>query len=143
MVQDSPLAARNTSVSCNLYGISLNQISLLVFRNQLPRKNDTYSYGPPPDSPPPASKESISFQLKCGPRLCRVCGCSGPKTCSKCHKVNYCSRVHQLMDWKLQHKQLCNESFGKFNWRRKSLTICRQGFSKMTATAWLASSGRV
>ncbi|KAM5163056.1 programmed cell death protein 2 [Mantella aurantiaca] len=82
-----------------------------VFRNQLPRKNETYSYGPPPDSPPPTSEDSVSFQLKCGLRLCRVCGCLAPKTCSKCHKVNYCSRSHQLMDWKLQHKQLCNETF--------------------------------
>ncbi|XP_068088040.1 programmed cell death protein 2 isoform X2 [Hyperolius riggenbachi] len=81
-----------------------------VFRNQLPRKNDTYSYGPPLDKPPPASEDCISFQLKCGLRLCRVCGCLGPKKCSKCHKVNYCSRQHQLMDWKLQHK-LCCEQF--------------------------------
>ncbi|XP_075059514.1 programmed cell death protein 2 isoform X2 [Mixophyes fleayi] len=82
-----------------------------VFRNQLPRKNDTYSYGPPPESPPSDGENCTRFQLKCGLRLCRVCGSLGPKTCSKCHKVNFCSKLHQLMDWKLQHKQLCNEGF--------------------------------
>ncbi|XP_075720479.1 programmed cell death protein 2 isoform X2 [Rhinoderma darwinii] len=82
-----------------------------VFRNQLPRKNDTYSYGPPPDSPPPHGEQHISFQLKCGLRLCRVCGCLGPKSCSRCHKVSYCDRLHQLMDWKSQHKELCGQEF--------------------------------
>ncbi|XP_069625420.1 programmed cell death protein 2 isoform X2 [Ranitomeya imitator] len=81
-----------------------------VFRNQLPRKNDTYSYGPPPDSPPPHGEHLTSFQLKCGLSLCRVCGCLGPKSCSRCHKVNYCDRLHQVMDWKVQHKQLCGKA---------------------------------
>ncbi|KAM4771761.1 programmed cell death protein 2 [Rhinophrynus dorsalis] len=82
-----------------------------VFRNQLPRKNETYSYGPPPDTGPPDGIDSISFQLTCGLRLCRVCGCLGPKICSKCHKVNYCSKEHQLIDWKVQHKKHCSEQF--------------------------------
>lgn len=82
-----------------------------VFRNQLPRKNDTYSYGPPPDSPPPRGEHPTSYQLKCGLRLCRVCGCLGPKSCSRCHKVNYCDRQHQLMDWKCQHKELCGPAY--------------------------------
>ncbi|OCT77924.1 hypothetical protein XELAEV_18029021mg [Xenopus laevis] len=86
-----------------------------VYRNQLPRKNDTYSYGPPPETGPPDGEDCISFQLKCGLRLCRVCGCLGPKTCSKCHKVNYCSKDHQLMDWKLQHKKVCSEQFDVSN----------------------------
>ncbi|KAM4041386.1 programmed cell death protein 2 [Anomaloglossus baeobatrachus] len=85
-----------------------------VFRNQLQRKNDTYSYGPPPDSPPPYGEHFIGFQLKCGLRLCRVCGCLGPKSCSKCHKVNYCDRLHQVMDWKAQHKRLCGQVSGLY-----------------------------
>ncbi|KAM4695285.1 programmed cell death protein 2 [Discoglossus pictus] len=79
-----------------------------VFRNHLPRKNDTYSYGPPPESSP-SEGDCMSFQLKCGLSLCRVCGCLGPKTCSGCHKVNYCSKAHQVMDWKVQHKKVCKE----------------------------------
>ncbi|KAG9469520.1 hypothetical protein GDO78_020303 [Eleutherodactylus coqui] len=80
--------------------------SYKVFRNQLPRKNETYSYGPPPDSPPPG-EDPASFQLKCGLQLCRVCGCLGPKSCSRCHKANYCDRLHQLIDWRAQHKVVC------------------------------------
>ncbi|KAK2489211.1 hypothetical protein MC885_012567 [Smutsia gigantea] len=81
---------------------------LRVFRNQLPRKNDFYSYEPPSEDPPPAT-ESVCLQLKSGAHLCRVCGCLGPKTCSKCHKAHYCSREHQILDWRLGHKQACTE----------------------------------
>ncbi|KAM8952926.1 programmed cell death protein 2 [Pelodytes ibericus] len=81
-----------------------------VFRNQLPRRNDTYSYDPPPEM---ARDEQCStrFQLTCGLRLCIVCGCLGTKQCSRCHKANYCSREHQVMDWKVQHKKLCTGQF--------------------------------
>nr|XP_036876834.1 programmed cell death protein 2 isoform X2 [Manis javanica] len=82
---------------------------LRVFRNQLPRKNDFYSYEPPSEDPPPAT-ESVCLQLKSGAHLCRVCGCLGPKTCSRCHKAHYCSREHQILDWRLGHKQACTES---------------------------------
>ncbi|CAN2390568.1 Programmed cell death [Pristimantis euphronides] len=85
--------------------------SYKVFRNQLPRKNDTYSYGPPPDSPPCHEEDPEIFQLKCGVRLCRVCGCLAPKSCSRCRKVSYCDKLHQLMDWKSQHKALCGQEF--------------------------------
>uniref|UniRef100_A0A2K6TRA8 Programmed cell death protein 2 n=1 Tax=Saimiri boliviensis boliviensis TaxID=39432 RepID=A0A2K6TRA8_SAIBB len=76
------------------------------FRNQLPRKNDFYSYEPPSENPPPKT-ESVCLQLKSGAHLCRVCGCLGPKTCSRCYKVYYCSKEHQTLDWRLGHKQAC------------------------------------
>uniref|UniRef100_A0A8C5RWR8 Programmed cell death 2 n=1 Tax=Laticauda laticaudata TaxID=8630 RepID=A0A8C5RWR8_LATLA len=81
--------------------------SLRVFRNQLPRKNDTYSYNPPPEEPPLEELHSVNLQLKCGAMLCRVCGCLGPSTCSKCHKAHYCSKDHQIKDWKAGHKVSC------------------------------------
>ena len=40
--------------------------------------------------------------------MCTVCGCPGPKRCSRCHKATYCSKDHQTLDWKAGHKQLCN-----------------------------------
>ncbi|XP_051684498.2 programmed cell death protein 2 isoform X3 [Oryctolagus cuniculus] len=80
---------------------------LRVFRNQLPRRNDFYSYDPPPEDPPPGTGDSVCLQLKSGAHLCRVCGCSGPKACSRCHKAHYCSREHQALDWKMGHKQVC------------------------------------
>ena len=41
--------------------------------------------------------------------LCIVCGCNGPKFCGKCKRVNYCSREHQLHDWKNGHKLICSK----------------------------------
>uniref|UniRef100_A0A8D0EB30 Programmed cell death 2 n=1 Tax=Salvator merianae TaxID=96440 RepID=A0A8D0EB30_SALMN len=84
--------------------------SLRVFRNQLPRKNDTYSYDPPPEEAAPEELLHGSLQLKCGAKLCRVCGCLAPKRCSKCHKAYYCSKEHQLRDWKAGHRQSCLQS---------------------------------
>ncbi|XP_037376623.1 programmed cell death protein 2 [Talpa occidentalis] len=83
---------------------------LRVFRNQLPRKNDFFSYEPPSEDPPPETGDSPCLQLQSGPHLCRVCGCLGPKTCSRCHKAHYCSKEHQTLDWRLGHKQACAES---------------------------------
>lgn len=40
--------------------------------------------------------------------LCIVCGCNGPKFCGKCKRVNYCSREHQVHDWKSGHKLICS-----------------------------------
>ncbi|XP_040821624.1 programmed cell death protein 2 isoform X1 [Ochotona curzoniae] len=82
---------------------------LRVFRNQLPRKNDFYSYEPPPDGPAPGTGEAVCLQLQSGAHLCRVCGCLGPKACSRCHKAYYCSREHQMRDWRMGHKQACAE----------------------------------
>lgn len=39
---------------------------------------------------------------------CRVCGISASSQCSKCKKVNYCSRAHQEIDWKESHKNACS-----------------------------------
>ncbi|TEA29172.1 hypothetical protein DBR06_SOUSAS21610002 [Sousa chinensis] len=82
---------------------------LRVFRNQLPRRNDFYAYEPPSEDPPLETGESVCLQLESGAHLCRVCGCLGPKTCSRCHKAHYCSKEHQTLDWRLGHKQACTQ----------------------------------
>lgn len=41
------------------------------------------------------------------PKLCDVCGIKGPSHCSKCKKVFYCSRKHQILDWQKGHKEQC------------------------------------
>uniref|UniRef100_A0A8C6ETG4 Programmed cell death protein 2 n=1 Tax=Marmota marmota marmota TaxID=9994 RepID=A0A8C6ETG4_MARMA len=79
-----------------------------VFRNQLSRKNEFYSYEPSSENPSPES-EPVCLQLKSGAHLCRVCGCLGPKTCSRCHQAHYCSKEHQTLDWRLEHKQPCTQ----------------------------------
>lgn len=42
--------------------------------------------------------------------LCAICGFLGNKQCSKCKRVRYCSREHQLIDWKSGHSNECGLS---------------------------------
>ena len=42
------------------------------------------------------------------PSLCVVCGGRGTKSCGGCRKVNYCSRYHQIHDWKSGHQKSCS-----------------------------------
>ncbi|XP_033873023.1 programmed cell death protein 2 isoform X1 [Acipenser ruthenus] len=83
-----------------------------VYRSQLPRKNDFYSYDPPVEEEAADihSTDSEILQLGSGVKLCRVCGCLGPKSCSRCHSANYCSREHQTVDWKAGHKKECSKN---------------------------------
>lgn len=78
-----------------------------MYRSQLPRKNDFYPYDPPPDEEPATSADDKRV-LGSGVKLCRLCGCAGHKACSRCHTVTYCSKEHQAIDWKKQHKKECN-----------------------------------
>ena len=41
--------------------------------------------------------------------LCVVCGSAGPKKCSRCTSVHYCSRHHQTRDWRNGHKLFCSD----------------------------------
>ena len=41
--------------------------------------------------------------------LCVVCGCAGPKKCSRCKMACYCSKHHQTHDWKNGHKLFCSD----------------------------------
>lgn len=76
-----------------------------VVRSQLPRDNDFYSPDPPTPATPIPSK---------GDNLCAVCGIAGPKCCAKCHSRSYCSKEHQVIDWKNGHKQNCSNSEGRY-----------------------------
>ncbi|KAJ3400893.1 Programmed cell death protein 2 [Chytridiales sp. JEL 0842] len=66
-----------------------------VFRSQLPELSTSY---PSSENFPPLSEPK-----------CLVCGLAGPKQCSGCHAVQYCSKEHQVLDWKLgDHKSECS-----------------------------------
>ncbi|XP_064174314.1 programmed cell death protein 2 [Anguilla rostrata] len=80
-----------------------------VYRSQLPRKNDFYPYDPPLEEKT-TETDNDPVVLQSGVQLCRVCGCAGPKTCSRCHAANYCSKEHQVIDWKSGHKKECGTS---------------------------------
>ncbi|XP_014342327.1 programmed cell death protein 2 [Latimeria chalumnae] len=91
------------------YSTSSDSRCFKVFRSQLPRRNAFYSYDPPPEEEPHEGGVHGSQQLTSGLKLCRVCGCLGPKTCSRCHNAHYCSKDHQTLDWKAGHKQSCSQ----------------------------------
>lgn len=88
------------------YSLGCNK-TFKVFRSQLPVTNDFYNKDPPDehikddedmDEYPHAGK----FQ-----HLCSVCGVKGTKKCSQCKKTYYCSKIHQIADWKAGHKKMC------------------------------------
>ncbi|XP_057688809.1 programmed cell death protein 2 [Corythoichthys intestinalis] len=82
-----------------------------VFRSQLPRKNDFYSYEPPQETEPLSDLDQDQTTLPVsGVKLCWVCGCPGNKACSRCHSVTYCGKHHQTLHWKHSHKKTCGSS---------------------------------
>ena len=85
-----------------------NTLSFKVFRNQLPRENEFFSYQSPVEQEDWEPNRNVSKYIQ----TCRICGCRGDKTCVNCKQVHYCSRDHQVQDWSLQHKKECkNEAF--------------------------------
>ncbi|KAG5878757.1 hypothetical protein JTB14_012127 [Gonioctena quinquepunctata] len=78
-----------------------NTDNIKVFRSSLQRDNKFYSYDPPEDKPMP------DFSLEKWVKLCNICGCLSEKQCSKCKEAHYCSREHQVLDWKEGHKKEC------------------------------------
>ncbi len=58
--------------------------------------------------------ETYASDLLHSPHLCTVCGLLGNKKCSNCHSAYYCSKEHQLWDWKQgNHQSMCQTSCGK------------------------------
>lgn len=78
--------------------------NLVVFRSQLPLANDFYP------SVAPSEEVKSEFDISKFVKICSVCGNFGSKHCSKCKTQQYCSREHQLIDWKAGHKANCGVS---------------------------------
>ncbi|GLH15709.1 Programmed cell death protein 2 [Gryllus bimaculatus] len=80
-----------------------------VFRCQFGRRNDFFPFDPPIDD------ENWRPDLKADSynKLCIVCGAKGTSHCGRCKKVNYCSRQHQIVDWKTGHKEMCRSGIMK------------------------------
>uniref|UniRef100_A0A914MAN8 MYND-type domain-containing protein n=1 Tax=Meloidogyne incognita TaxID=6306 RepID=A0A914MAN8_MELIC len=79
-----------------------------VFRCQLPRDNQFYSFdGPTPLPSTSSASFDPFFNSETFPKLCVVCGCRAGKRCSKCSKRMYCSRNHQIIDWQTGHREEC------------------------------------
>ncbi|SPR01306.1 unnamed protein product (mitochondrion) [Plasmodiophora brassicae] len=75
--------------------------SVRVFRSQLPRFNPFYS------SDPVYLDDDEPYK---GVSLCAVCGCLAPQRCGKCHQRPYCSREHQVDDWRNGHNVTCGNA---------------------------------
>uniref|UniRef100_H2Z0Z0 MYND-type domain-containing protein n=1 Tax=Ciona savignyi TaxID=51511 RepID=H2Z0Z0_CIOSA len=73
-----------------------------VFRSLLSQENKYYPNEAPDYNNPDALSECHLFT-----NLCEVCGNHGTKLCSRCKKVQYCSKHHQVLHWK-SHKHQCN-----------------------------------
>ncbi|VEN52368.1 unnamed protein product [Callosobruchus maculatus] len=83
-----------------------NSDHIKVFRSSLPRSNKFYPYNAPEDKP------DALFSMENWTKLCRLCGCFASKKCSRCRVADYCSRQHQVADWK-QHKTECGSVFSE------------------------------
>ncbi|RVE49475.1 hypothetical protein evm_005906 [Chilo suppressalis] len=91
--------------------------NFLILRCQLPRKNNYYSYEPYNE------KETEEFNMEKWPKLCNICGCRSPSHCSKCKKVYYCSRKHQVIDWQNGHKEICSEIQKSITYKSSDFTV--------------------
>ena len=91
-----------------LFGCTNGCNEFTIHRSQLGRENSFYSSQPPDfdadmDDNPDYDPNPELFDIK----LCFICGVKGDKQCSQCRMVNYCSRDHQVLDWKYGHKDSC------------------------------------
>lgn len=93
--------------------------NFVVFRCQLPRKNNFYSYEPPVKK----EKSSNSPSAEQYQDICDVCGCKAVIKCEQCSKINYCSDSHKKSDWDWKHKNECNSG--------KQYNLCNFFFFKL------------
>ncbi|XP_023941900.2 programmed cell death protein 2 [Bicyclus anynana] len=97
--------------------------NFIILRCQLPRKNEYYSFEPYEEN------ENEVFPMEKWAKMCNVCGLKAPSHCSKCKKVNYCSREHQILDWKKEHKTICPDLQEKSEPRLNCFTVTESGKS--------------
>ncbi|GAA51361.1 pre-rRNA-processing protein TSR4 [Clonorchis sinensis] len=89
-------------------------VPFAVFRSQLGRQNPYYSFQPPETEYP--SLDTVQALIKAGSfpcaerynYICPICGCKADKLCSRCKRIKYCSKHHQMMHWKSYHKIDCS-----------------------------------
>lgn len=86
--------------ACSEVNSSKNFVAL---RCQLPLHNEFY-----PSTPiKSVEEEEESKKVEQFSKLCSLCGCLGDKQCAKCKNVAYCDRSHQVLHWKMVHKNEC------------------------------------
>uniref|UniRef100_A0A2L2Y6Z8 Programmed cell death protein 2 n=1 Tax=Parasteatoda tepidariorum TaxID=114398 RepID=A0A2L2Y6Z8_PARTP len=86
--------------SCNK---TSSRINFSVFRNQLPRKNEFYSFEPP-EFNEKSSMQPCADQFQ---KMCAICGCCAILNCHKCAQIDYCCEDHKTLDWEWNHIHNC------------------------------------
>merc|ERR1712070_178139 len=84
--------------------------NLICLRTQFPRENKYL----PLNSEDGVGKMIYQPEIF-NQNLSVVCGNLGSQRCSGCKKVYYCTREHQLEDWKLGHKSICQSMSSTFS----------------------------
>ncbi|PNF25052.1 Programmed cell death protein 2 [Cryptotermes secundus] len=110
--------------SCCKYNENKN---LVVYRCQLNRRNKFFMFEPP--------VEEEKWQPDISPELCKTCCVCGAKSgshCGKCKVAYYCSKEHQVIDWKLGHKERCSSDDISVELQKVTSPEDRQ-FSKFTS----------
>ncbi|CAL1280398.1 unnamed protein product [Larinioides sclopetarius] len=116
--------------------------NLVVYRSQLPRRNEFYSYDPPADSDYNEKASTDPSAAKYQP-LCCICGCVASIKCPKCSEADYCSEDHRDCDWKWNHQNICGKNCTGAGAKRKKATnhFLLPEYELVTETEELPSSG--
>ncbi|XP_058804604.1 programmed cell death protein 2 isoform X1 [Phymastichus coffea] len=108
--------------------------NIKVLRSQLQRSNKFY----PPD--PPIEEKNWRTDIICDKwsKNCTICGIYSSSHCGKCKKVNYCCRMHQILDWKNGHKDVCGSEnstiYSQFLFPEYELVIERERYEPENKT---------
>ncbi|GBN55458.1 Programmed cell death protein 2 [Araneus ventricosus] len=113
--------------------------NFVVYRSQLPRENEFYSFDPPDYNEKTSSDPSAE---KYQP-LCCLCGCVASIKCSKCSEADYCSEDHRDCDWKWNHQSVCGKNSTEAGAKRKKATnqFLLPEYELVTETEELPSTG--
>eukprot|EP01130_Rhizamoeba_saxonica_P001916 TRINITY_DN11736_c0_g1_i1.p1 TRINITY_DN11736_c0_g1~~TRINITY_DN11736_c0_g1_i1.p1 ORF type:complete len:382 (-),score=85.57 TRINITY_DN11736_c0_g1_i1:8-994(-) len=86
--------------------------SMRILRAQIPEDNDIYQYNDIGSEEDSASELGYIPEYTIIPekraRVCNYCGLYGTYRCNGCKLAYYCTKEHQILDWKSQHKQHCS-----------------------------------
>ena len=126
---DAPEEATDTVESNNaaVYSSEYGQKKVCDKENKLPSSSPVTT--------------TLPFEM---PSLCVVCGCLGPKRCGKCRQPQYCSREHQVHDWKNGHKLFCSDiATGKSTEAQWNTWIRMQKHLKLPGSRDTQSNGAI
>jgi len=89
---------------------STKNCSIKVFRSLLEEENDNFTEEDLDRKVEEELRKAFDSKQSLW-QVCEVCSLNGDKKCSNCRNVHYCSKEHQLYDWKVnKHKKYCKKN---------------------------------